>query len=229
MWLIHRAEERGRTGATWLKSAHSFSFGEYYNPEAVSFGPLRVINEDVVAPQSGFPMHPHKDMEIITYILSGALEHRDSMGNGSVIRAGDVQYMCAGTGVRHSEWNPSVDTPVHLLQIWVLPPQNALPPSYDQRHFADVAKLNCWCLLVAPDREDALVVHQNFRLYASILDQGAELGYQPTTARRLYLHVVQGVVQVGDLLLSAGDAISGSEGLSVIATQSAELLLFDLP
>lgn len=229
--IRHRpAASRGRSHTDWLDSAHSFSFADYQDPEAMGFGSLRVINDDIVGPEAGFPMHPHRDMEIITYVLGGRLEHRDSMGNGSIIGTGDVQVMCAGTGVRHSEWNPSATESVHLLQIWVLPPRRDLPPSYGQRHFPAAAKQGRWCAIAGGTAGDALPLHQDLRLLAALLDGADTLDYSSAPDRQLYLQVARGHLELNEQILQAGDgvAITGAASLRLHAAVAAEVLLFDM-
>lgn len=228
---IRRASERGHTQIDWLQSWHSFSFGDYHDPEHVSFGSLRVINEDIVRPASGFDTHGHRDMEIVTYILSGALEHRDSLGNGSVIRPGDIQRMSAGTGVRHSEFNPSADEPVHLLQIWILPEAKNLEPGYEQRLFEREEKLNTLRLIASRDgRDGSLTIHQDVDLHACALDIGEAVSIDGVGARRVFVQVVAGDIDVNGETLGAGDGarIRGSETVAIAAQSDAEFLLFNL-
>jgi len=197
----------------------------------MAFRSLRVINEDVVAPGRGFPTHGHRDMEIVTYIIAGALEHRDSMGSGSIIRRGDAQRMSAGSGVRHSESNPSKEEPVHLLQIWIKPEREGLQPEYEEKKFADEEKRNRLRLIVSPDgNEGAVRIHQNARIYASVLDEGKSLSHQIPTGRHAWLQVAGGAVELNDIQLKHGDgaAISQESQLSIVAREPAEVLLFDL-
>lgn len=231
-FVIRRGTDRGRTRLAWLDSRHSFSFADYYDPDHMGVGDLRVINEDRVKPGAGFPTHGHRDMEIITYVLDGSLEHKDSLGNGSVIRPGDVQRMSAGTGVRHSEYNHSAAEPVHFLQIWIVPNAADLPPTYEQKHFEDAALRGDLCLIASPDgRRATVTVHQNVLLYAARLNAGDRVEYQVGDNRRAYIHIARGHLSLNDEPLSAGDgaAVAGKNSVKLLASdQSAELLLFDL-
>lgn len=229
---IRHSHERGHADHGWLDSYHSFSFAGYYDEAHMQYSVLRVINEDVIAGGAGFGMHPHQDMEIITYILSGQLRHQDSMGNTSVIGPGDVQRMTAGTGIRHSEFNANTDSPVHLLQIWIVPAENRLQPSYEEQHFTAASKQNQWRLIVSPDgRDHSMMMHQDAFLYASLLQAGESLTHEVLTGRCAYLQVVSGSVKLGQQWLAQGDAaaISAATSLSVVAEENAELVLFDLP
>ena len=231
MLTLRKSAERGHAHHGWLESWHSFSFAEYHDPAHVRFGPLRVINEDIVQPGTGFDTHGHRDMEILTYVLSGALRHRDSMGHGEDIRYGEVQVMSAGTGVQHSEVNPSSVEAVHLLQIWIMPDRQGLTPGYQQKDFPLEHKLARWCLLASPDSaQGSLLIHQDARVLAARLDGGETLDYPLPTARKAYLHVACGNLQANGYALSAGDALMYSdEGLVVLgAARDAEVLLFDL-
>jgi redox-sensitive bicupin YhaK (pirin superfamily) len=231
MITIRKAEERGHFDFGWLNTYHSFSFGDYYDPQHVQFRALRVINEDFVAPGRGFPTHGHRDMEIVTYILQGALEHRDSMGTGSIIRRGDAQRMSAGTGVRHSEANPSPDSPVHLLQIWILPAKQGLEPEYEEKKFSDEAKRNKLRLIVSPDGTGGSVrIHQDAKIYASLLDAGHEVVHTVSGGRSAWLQVAAGSVSLKDVVLKQGDgaAVSDESELRITAQEAAEVLLFDL-
>jgi len=229
---IRRSNERGFADHGWLKSFHSFSFADYFDPQHVEFGPLRVINEDRVQPGAGFGTHGHRDMEIISYVLSGELAHKDSMGNGSTIRAGDVQRMSAGSGVRHSEFNPSGSEPVHFLQIWISPRERGLEPSYEQRHFSEAQRRGKLCLIASGDRSDgSLLIHQDARVYAGLFD-GDEQALLPVASdRRVYVHVARGAIRVNGVALESGDAlkIAGLAAVSLQQGREAELLLFDLP
>jgi len=228
---VRRSQERGRTRSDWLDSHHTFSFGEYRDPAHVHFGPLRVINEDFIAPGGGFGLHPHRDMEIITWVLQGALQHRDSLGNGSVIRPGECQVMTAGTGIEHSEANPSHDEPVHLLQIWILPEQRHLAPRYGQRFFEEASRWNQWRLIASGDEQaDVLRIHQDASVHTTLLESGRTLTYAPAPARRLWLQVARGRIRAEDHELAAGDAlaITNAPPLHLEALEPAELLLFDL-
>lgn len=232
MLEIRRSHQRGHANHGWLDSYHSFSFANYYDAAHMQYSALRVINEDVIAGGTGFGMHPHQDMEIITYILSGQLRHQDSMGNTSVISAGDVQRMTAGTGVRHSEFNASNDEPVHLLQIWIAPSENGLTPSYEEKHFTMAEKQNRWCLIVSPDaRQQSILMHQDVLLYASLLTEGRALNYEVNADRCAYLQVISGRMRLDQQWLEQGDAakVPASTALTLVAEEDAEILLFDLP
>jgi redox-sensitive bicupin YhaK (pirin superfamily) len=231
MITIRKAEERGHFDFGWLNTYHSFSFGDYYDPKHTHFRTLRVINEDVVQPGHGFPTHGHRDMEIVTYILQGALEHRDSMGTGSIIRRGDAQRMSAGTGVTHSEANPSPDTPVHLLQIWIFPDQQGRQPEYEEKKFSDDEKLNKLRLIVSPEGEDGSVrIHQDAKIYASLLDERQEVVHTLANGRSAWLQVAAGAITLNEIALKQGDgaAVSQESSLRITAQASAEILLFDL-
>src|SRR6476660_3510228 len=227
MIQVRRAKERGHADHGWLNTYHTFSFSDYYDPRHMGFRSLRVINEDWVKPGFGFPTHPHRDMEIITYVLEGALEHKDSMGTGSVIRPGEVQRMSAGTGVTHSEFNASKTDPVHLLQIWILPEVRGIPPSYEQKAFSRDELKNRFRLVAANDpAEGAVKIHQDVKLYASVLDDGSvthELG----PGRHAWVQVARGEIKLNGQALQAGDgaAVSGEPTVGVLG--SGELLLFD--
>jgi redox-sensitive bicupin YhaK (pirin superfamily) len=231
MITIRKAQERGHFDLGWLNTYHTFSFDQYHDPKHMGFRSLRVINEDLVQPEHGFPTHGHRDMEIVTYILEGALEHRDSMGNGSIIRRGDAQRMSAGTGVRHSEANPSGDTPVHLLQIWILPEEQNLSPEYEEKKFSDDEKRNHLRLIVSPNGDDGAVrIHQDAKIYASMLDEGQEVGHILANGRSGWLQVAAGSVTLNDVALNQGDGAAFTEesNLRIIASEPAEVLLFDL-
>ena len=228
--VIH-SESRGAANHGWLNSKHTFSFADYHNPSMMGFGKLRVINEDWVEPGKGFDTHPHKDMEIVTYMIAGSLEHKDSMGNGSVIRPGELQRMTAGTGVLHSEFNHSQAEQAHLLQIWILPEQNNLEPGYEQKLFPAKEKQNRWRVVGSRDgRDGSLTVHQDIIISSAILEAGSELTYTFDNNRRGFLQVVNGRVDVDGERLSAGDAIAIQDqpALVTVATEEAELLLFDM-
>ncbi|HSI23292.1 MAG TPA: pirin family protein [Methylophilaceae bacterium] len=232
MIQIRKANERGHAEHGWLESWHSFSFAEYYDAEHMGFSVLRVINEDIVAPGSGFGMHPHRDMEIVTYVLSGALQHQDSLGTGAVITAGEVQRMSAGTGIRHSEFNDSGSEPVHLLQIWILPERAGITPGYEQKRIPDEEKHGRWKAIATRDgRDDSLTIHQDAALYSAILDDGERIEFRPEPGRVQYLQVVRGDVSLNGEVLSAGDAaaVLGEKELSLAASVNGEVLLFDLP
>lgn len=231
MITIRKSHERGHFEHGWLNTYHTFSFDQYHDPRHMGFRSLRVINEDFVQPGHGFPTHGHRDMEIITYILAGALEHRDSMGNGSIIRRGDAQRMSSGTGVRHSEANPSPDTPVHLLQIWILPDEQNRPPEYEEKKFSDDEKRNRLRLIVSPDGDDGAVkIHQDAKIYASVLAAGQEVVHTLADGRSAWLQVAAGSVTLNDAALMQGDAAAVSEEskLRITANEPAEVLLFDL-
>jgi redox-sensitive bicupin YhaK (pirin superfamily) len=231
MMDVIRSDTRGYADHGWLKARHTFSFADYYDPQRVQFGNLRVINEDRVAPGMGFGTHPHRDMEIITYIISGAVEHKDSMGNGTVIPAGDVQRMSAGTGVLHSEFNPSDDEELHLLQIWILPEKNGLEPGYEQARFTREDKLNALKLIVSRDgRDDSLTIHQDVSLFASVLEKDRSVTHEADAGRRLFVQVVHGALDVNGQALAAGDGaqLEGEQRLTITATSDAEFLLFDM-
>jgi quercetin 2,3-dioxygenase len=225
------AEERGRADFGWLDSRHTFSFGEYYDPRHMGFRALRVINEDRVKPGYGFPTHPHRDMEIISYVLEGALAHRDSMGTGSVIRPGDVQRMSAGTGVLHSEMNPSPTEPVHFLQIWLMPAERGITPSYEEKRFDAAEKQGRLRLVASRDaRDGALAIHQDVDLYAGILEHGESARLEMRPGRHAWLQVARGAVTVNGEALNQGDgaAVSDEAALELAATDNAEVLVFDL-
>jgi redox-sensitive bicupin YhaK (pirin superfamily) len=229
---IRRSNERGFADHGWLKSFHTFSFADYFDPEHVEFGPLRVINEDRVQAGAGFGTHSHRDMEIISYVLAGELAHKDSMGNGSTIRPGDVQRMSAGTGVRHSEFNPSPGEPVHFLQIWIQPAKRNIEPSYEEKRFASEQKRGRLRLIVSPDGADgSLLIHQDARIYAGLFtgDERAELEVQP--GRRIYVHLARGSLTANGAALEAGDALRITDGtkLTLSEGRDAEVLVFDLP
>ncbi len=232
MTELRPAAERGYADHGWLKSYHSFSFADYHDPRHMGYGPLRVINEDRVAPGTGFGTHGHRDMEIISYVLEGALAHQDSMGNGSTIVPGDVQRMSAGTGVRHSEYNHDKSGTTHFLQIWIEPAVSGIPPSYEQKHFDAASRRGRLRLIAAPDgAEGAVRIHQDARVYAALLD-GAERAELPLAAgRRAYVHVARGAVEANGRLLDAGDAlkIRDTGKVTLERGRQAEVLLFDLP
>ncbi|MGB5628001.1 MAG: pirin family protein [Woeseiaceae bacterium] len=231
MFDIIRSDSRGGADHGWLKARHTFSFAEYRDPERVHFGKLRVINEDRIAPAQGFGTHPHKDMEIVTYIISGAIEHKDSMGNGTIIRAGEVQRMTAGTGVLHSEFNHSEDEELHLLQIWIFPEKNNLEPGYEQTLFEREDKLNNLRLIGSRDgRDGSVTIHQDVDLYASVLLAGNEVTLDGVTERRIFVQVVSGELDVNGEKLSAGDGaqIRHAEAIQVRSESDAEFLLFNL-
>lgn len=231
MLQIRPANERGVANFGWLNSRHTFSFGHYHDPNHMGYGPLRVINEDNVQPGRGFDTHGHRDMEIISYVLDGALAHRDSTGTGSVIRPGDVQRMSAGTGILHSEFNASEKDPVHFLQIWIIPNQGGLEPSYEERHFGDEEKHNQWRLIGSPEgRDGSVLIHQDVNLYVAVLESGNTLSRQLSANRKTWIQVVRGQLQLNDGELSAGDGVALQEDrvLELKAMTNAEILLFDM-
>jgi len=232
MQEIRRAKDRGYADHGWLKSYHSFSFADYFDPQHVEFGPLRVINEDRVAPGQGFGTHGHRDMEIISYVLEGALAHKDSTGSTSTIRPGDVQRMSAGRGVQHSEFNPSASEGVHFLQIWIQPNVRSIPPSYEEKRFSEEDKRGRLRLIASPDQADgSVLIHQDARVYAGLFDGDERAGLDIGAGRRGYVHVARGAVTVNGIVLQAGDALkmSGGNTLSIMHGRDAELLAFDLP
>ena len=229
---IRRSQERGLAEHGWLKSLHTFSFADYYDPQHMGFGPLRVINEDRVQPGKGFGTHGHRDMEIISYVLEGGLAHKDSMGNGSVIRPGDVQRMSAGTGVRHSEYNASDRDPVHFLQIWIEPIERGVEPSYEERHFDAASKRGQLRLIASREgREGSVRIHQDADLYAALVDGSESVEFKPKAGRRVYVHLVRGEAQVNGQPLQAGDAVKltgGDNKVRIEKGRDAEVLVFDL-
>ena len=228
---IRRGSERGHAQHGWLDSFHSFSFADYHDPEHMGFGPLRVINEDRVQPGMGFGTHGHRDMEIISYVLSGGLAHKDSMGNGSVIRPGDVQRMSAGTGVHHSEFNASREEPVHFLQIWIEPAKRGIAPGYEEKRFDAESKRGRLRLVASPDgAEGSVTIHQDARLYAALLDGSESVEFAQKPGRRTYVHVVRGEADVNGERLSHGDAmkLEGAQRVRISEARDAEILLFDL-
>ena len=231
MITIRKSEERGHFDLGWLDTYHTFSFDQYYDPAHMHFRTLRVINEDRVAAGQGFPTHSHRDMEIITYILSGILEHRDSMGNGSVIRPGDVQRMSAGTGVAHSEYNPSESEGVHLLQIWIMPRERNLPPGYEQKAFTEDERRGRWRLVASPDgRDGSVTIQQDARLYATIADANSTIELSLDANRYGWAQVARGTVSINDVELKQGDgaALRNESLIKLTAHDDAEVLLFDL-
>ena len=225
------SQDRGHANHGWLDSYHTFSFADYYDPKHMGFRHLRVINEDRVQPEGGFGIHSHHDMEIITYVLEGSLEHRDSMGNQSIIVPGDVQRMSAGIGVTHSEYNPSHTEPVHLLQIWILPEKKGLPPSYQQRAFQTEEKRGALRLIGSRGgRDGSIAVHQDVDLFTTLLEPGERVAHRLQTHRHAWLQVVGGAVALNGTLLFAGDgaAVSDEDRLEITASKSSEVLLFDL-
>jgi redox-sensitive bicupin YhaK (pirin superfamily) len=230
--IVKRAgDARGRTRISWLDSRHSFSFGEYYDPRHMGFGPLRVINEDWVAPGAGFPTHGHRDMEIVTYVIEGALEHKDSLGTGSIIRPGEVQRMSAGTGILHSEFNPSRSEPVHLLQIWILPEEQGIEPGYEQKAIAPEARNARFAAIAGPNGEAAVRIRQDARILAAEIPAGVAVAHELAEGRRAWLQVARGSVELAGARYEAGDgaAISGETRVELLGRDPAEVLLFDLP
>ena len=225
------SESRGSADHGWLKARHTFSFADYQNPQRVHFGPLRVINEDRIAPGQGFGTHPHKDMEIVTYPISGAIEHKDSMGNGTVISAGEVQRMTAGSGVQHSEYNHSQSDELHLLQIWLFPEQDDLEPAYEQKMFPRNEKLDQLRLVASRNgRDGSVTVHQQVDLYASLLQPGAKVEHSIADAHKVFVQIISGAVTVNGQTASAGDGlqISDEDRLIIASETEAEFLLFDM-
>jgi len=232
MLRLRRAQDRGHANHGWLDSYHSFSFADYQDPAHMGFSNLRVINEDRVAPGAGFPTHGHRDMEIVTYVLDGELEHKDSLGNGSVMRYGDVQRMSAGTGVRHSEFNPSANQPLHLLQIWLQPNRLGVEPGYDQRYFDPEERRGRLVLLISPDgRDGSIAAHQDALLFGALLDDQQRVSHRLAPDRKAYVHLARGRALVNGERLEQGDAVAigDTPEVSIEAVDRAEALLFDLP
>lgn len=230
MRTIRRSEERGHAEHGWLDSYHTFSFAGYHDPRWMGFRSLRVINDDLVMPGMGFDMHPHRDMEIITYILQGALEHRDSMGNGRVIGAGDVQYMAAGRGVLHSEFNPSKEEPVRLLQIWILPDQRGVTPRYAEQSFAEAETGRLHLVASKSGRDGSIAIHQDADLWLARLEPGQSIAHSLAPGRHAWIHVADGEVEADGELLKGGDALSlsGESGIRLACNKAARVLVFDL-
>ncbi len=231
MITIRKSRERGHFDHGWLNTYFTFSFADYYDPQHVHFRTLRVLNDDRVAAGAGFPEHPHRDMEIVTYVLEGALEHRDSMGNGSVIRPGDVQYMSAGSGVTHSEFNASKSEPVHLLQIWMFPEKKGFKPAYDQKNFPREDKQGKLRLVASPDgRDGSVTIRQDNELYATVLGTGESVRHELKPERYAFVQVARGSVKLNGTTLGEGDgaAISGEKAIELTGVKDAEVLLFDL-
>ncbi|MCX7556046.1 pirin family protein [Xanthomonadaceae bacterium JHOS43] len=229
--ILHPSRERGRTRLSWLDSRHSFSFGHYYEPRRMGFGALRVINEDIVAPGAGFPPHSHANMEIVSIVLAGALAHRDSLGSSDTIQAGDVQRMCAGSGIEHSEYNASQTEPVHFLQIWIVPQRQDRTPGYAQRHFPLEQRDNRWCLVVSPDgRDDSLSIDQQAHIHLTRLDAGKTLEHALEPGQRAWLQLTRGRARLNGHPLAAGDgaAVCGSGVLLLEADSPVEACLFQL-
>ncbi|HEY9744682.1 MAG TPA: pirin family protein [Oculatellaceae cyanobacterium] len=230
---VRARNERGQTRTDWLESYHTFSFGDYQDSRHLQFSDLRVINDDIIQPGKGFDTHHHRDMEIITYVISGTLAHKDSLGNGSLIRPGDLQRMTAGTGIYHSEFNPSDTDPVHLLQIWLLPEQKGLSPSYQQTAFSQEERRGCWRLLASRDgRDNSITVHQDVSLYGTTLPVGAQLGFELAAERKAWIQMATGVAQLNGQILEAGDGAAIEAGETHILmeglSRESEILLFDL-
>ena len=230
MVKIRKASERGHAEHGWLDSHHTFSFADYHDPQWMGFRSLRVINEDLVMPGMGFGTHPHRDMEIITYILSGALEHKDSMGNGRIIRAGEVQYMAAGTGVEHSEFNPSKDEAVHLLQIWIQPDRKGVTPRYAEKSFSNAATGRFHLAASKTGRDGSIAIHQDADLWLARLEAGQQVTHKPAPGRHAWIHIAEGEVSLNGEPLHAGDAaaVSDEPALELRAAQPSQVLLFDL-
>ncbi|WP_020395753.1 pirin family protein [Thiolinea disciformis] len=235
MLTVRLAEERGHFRNHWLNSYHSFSFGEYYDPRHMGVSALRVINDDHIAAGAGFPTHSHKNIEIVTYVLEGALAHRDNLGNGSIIRAGDVQHLSAGSGITHVEFNPLKQQETHILQIWLLPTERNVKPRYAQQHFSNAVKREQWCLLVSPEgKYGSLTAPTEALIYATILPAEKVQYYRLATRRMAYMHVARGSMEFNGKLFKAGDAAQVSAGTSfhikgLDGEQETEVLLFDLP
>jgi len=230
MMKIRKAKDRGHAEHGWLDSYHTFSFADYYNPQWTGFRSLRVINDDLVMPGMGFGTHPHRDMEIITYILSGSLQHKDSMGNGRIIKPGEVQYMAAGTGVQHSEFNPSKDEAVHLLQIWVQPDRKGVTPRYAEKSLADAAVGKLHLITSKTGRDGSIAIHQDADLWLGKLGAGDSVTHKLAAGRNVWLHVAEGEVSLNGKKLEGGDAAAVSEetALDLSATKPSQVLLFDL-
>jgi redox-sensitive bicupin YhaK (pirin superfamily) len=231
MIMVRASEQRGHFNHGWLDTYHTFSFADYHDPEHMHFRALRVINEDVVAPGQGFGTHPHRDMEIITYVLDGALEHRDSLGNGSIIRPGDGQRISAGSGILHSEFNPSPMDPVHLLQIWILPEQKGIEPSYEQKAFSPEDKQGKWKVIAERIPADgAVTIHQDVKLSVASLEAGGQITYALAKGRHAWIQIARGSVTLNGTALKQGDgaAVSQETELAITAGQASEILLFDL-
>lgn len=225
------SESRGSADHGWLKAKHTFSFADYHNPKRVRFGPLRVINEDRIAAGQGFGTHPHRDMEIVTYLISGAIEHKDNMGNGTIISAGEVQRMTAGTGVQHSEYNHSQTDELHLLQIWIFPEQKDLQPGYEQTAFSRDDKLDQLRLIASRDgRDGSITIHQRVDLYASVLQAGSELNHTVADSHKVFVQLVYGEITINGEAVTAGDGvqISDEESVKIECQTEAEFLLFDM-
>lgn len=231
MIQVRNAKDRGHANHGWLDTYHTFSFSTYYDPDHVRFRSLRVMNEDIVAPGRGFGTHPHNDMEIVTYVLEGALEHKDSMGNGEVLRPGEFQRMSAGTGITHSEFNPSATEPVHLYQIWLFPERKGIEPSYEQKRFPELGRRNQLQLVASRNAENgSLLIHQDARISLAQIDAGKEILQELPAGRFAWLQVLRGAVALNDVPLNTSDgaAVSDERSLTIRATSDAEIMLFDL-
>ncbi len=230
MMNLRKANERGHANHGWLDTYHTFSFADYHDPRWMGFGSLRVINDDLVMPGEGFGLHPHRDMEIITYILSGSLEHKDSMNNGRIIRAGDVQYMAAGTGVRHSEFNPSKDEAVHLLQIWIQPDRRGVTPRYAEKSLAAAPTGQLHLVTSKAGRDGSIAIHQDADLWLARLEPGQKVEHRLAAGRQAWVHVAEGEVTLNGQVLGGGDAASLTAGdpLELVGRKAAQVLLFDL-
>ena len=231
MILLRKSDDRGHANHGWLNSYHTFSFADYQDPSQMGFRSLRVINEDRVQPGMGFGTHGHRDMEIISYVLEGSLEHKDSMGNGEVLRPGEFQRISAGTGVRHSEFNPSATEPVHFYQIWLLPKSNGIPPNYEQKFFAEDEKRGKLRIVASSDGiEGSLTIHQDAKVYLTMLNPGESLNHDMLAGRHAWLQVLRGSVRVNGTLLETGDGLAASEehSLTIVGERPAEVMLFDL-
>lgn len=231
MLTLRKASERGNANHGWLNTYHTFSFANYYDPQHMGFRSLRVINEDRIAPGMGFGTHPHRDMEILTYVVEGGLAHKDSMGTSSIIHAGEVQIMSAGTGITHSEFNASSTDSVHLLQIWILPNQKSLQPRYDQKFFSEADKQDKLCLVVSPHEEDgSVLIHQDLNLYATVLNAGKQVEHPLDSNRYAWIQVVKGDILLNGQPLTAGDGVAMSEADKIVleGKSKSEVLLFDL-
>lgn len=229
---VKHSRDRGYADHGWLQSYHSFSFASYYDPSNMHFSYLRVINDDIIGADHGFGQHPHNNMEIFTYVLDGELEHKDTLGTGSIIKAGDVQLMSTGYGVQHSEFNPSKDKPVHLLQIWIIPNQKDTQPTYQQEHFSNESKLNKLKMIISDAGQDgSMIIKQDVKVYASILEEGHKLHHQNYKNRCVYLQVARGHLKVNSFHLKTGDSlmVTEEESLNIQSIGNSEFLLFDLP
>lgn len=228
---IRKSADRGNVNWGWLNTFHSFSFGDYYDPKQMQFGPLRVLNEDFISGGGGFPTHPHQNMEIITYVLKGALAHKDSMGNKEVIYENEIQKMTAGSGVFHSEFNNSETEPVHLFQTWIMPDKNGLTPTYDQKKYSVHQRKNLLQLIVSPEiSESTIHIHQDAKMFISCLDENFSLKHSLQNGRGVYLHLIKGALDVNGATISSGDAlkITAENSIAISAKSESELILFDV-